>query len=196
MSAPFSSSDQEICRFVESRLHWITQQQRELSDNPPEQRAEYVDNELHWVWGAHVPLELGVGSRAVNYPGEVLEIVARVAGTRDSRERQVSAWYREQLKEAIPELIAKWEPVLGVSLAEWRIRDMKTRWGSCNVKDRRIWLSLSLAKYRPELLEYVVVHELVHLEERLHGDRFKRLMSEALPEWVDLKAELNRLPMR
>ncbi len=196
VSAPFSTRDAAIRTFVESRSQWIEQQRGDVASKSLEPPADYVDGELHWVWGTQLPLNLGVGSRAVNHTGELLEIASRIGSTRDSRQRQVSAWYREQLKERIPGLVEKWEPRLGVSLAEWRIRNMKTRWGSCNITDRRIWLSLSLAKYRPELLEYVVVHELVHLKERLHSIRFKSLMSEALPEWVELKAELNRLPMR
>ena len=196
VSAPFSTRDAEIRRFVESRSQWIEQQQGDVASKSLETPAEYVDDELHWVWGTQLPLKVSIGPRAVNHTSELLEIVSRSGSTPTSRERQVSTWYREQLKERIPQLLEKWEPRLGVSLAEWRIRKMKTRWGSCNVKDRRVWLSLSLAKYRPELLEYVVVHELVHLEERLHGDRFKKLMSDALPGWSELKAELNRLPMR
>lgn len=100
-------------------------------------------------------------------------------------------WAREQLRTQFPILQARWEPHIGATASEVRIRRMKTRWGSCNVRTRRIWLSLSLAKKSPACLEYVFVHELVHLIERGHGVRFKQLMDGFLPSWRALRAELN-----
>jgi hypothetical protein len=103
-------------------------------------------------------------------------------------------WAREHLRAQIPNLQGKWEPQIGVNASEVRIRRMKTRWGSCNVRTRRIWLSLALAKKSPACLEYVFVHELAHLIERGHGKRFKQLMDGFLPGWRAHRAELNRLP--
>ncbi len=104
------------------------------------------------------------------------------------------AWARNHLRSQVPSLQAKWEPHIGVNASDVRIRRMKTRWGSCNVRTRRIWLSLALAKKSPACLEYVFVHELVHLIERGHGARFKQLMDGFLPEWRALRAELNQGP--
>ena len=103
----------------------------------------------------------------------------------------LQAWYRAELKAQIPPLLAKWQPVIGVEAAAWGVRVMKTRWGSCNSVSRRIWLNLELARKPPHLLEYVVVHELVHLLERGHGARFKARMDHFLPVWRRLRAELN-----
>jgi predicted metal-dependent hydrolase len=196
VSAPFSVSNREVFTFVEDRLGWIARQREELTAHQPEPALEFVEGELHWVWGEQVALELEVGIPTVSQKVDRLLVISRIGSTAESRERQLSAWYRKQLSQHIPPLIAAWETTVGVSLSEWRVREMRTRWGSCNIGARRIWLSLSLAKYRPELLEYVVVHELVHLKERLHGERFQELMSESLPSWKELKAELNRLPLR
>lgn len=99
--------------------------------------------------------------------------------------------YREQLRQLIPPLARKWEQVLGVQVAEWRIRRMKTRWGSCNVKTRRVWLNLELARRSPACLEYVIVHELTHLLEPQHNARFYALLDAHLPQWRTLRAELN-----
>jgi len=103
------------------------------------------------------------------------------------------AWGREYLRRQIPILQAKWEPHLGVNASEVRIRRMKTRWGSCNIRTRRIWLNLELAKKSPACLEYVFVHELVHLIERGHGERFRNLMDIFMPSWRTYRMELNRL---
>jgi len=104
-------------------------------------------------------------------------------------------WYRARLNEQLSPLIAKWAPKVGVTVAEVRIKQMKTRWGSCNAQARRIWLNLELAKKPPECVEYVLVHELVHLLERQHSERFRALMDQFLPNWALLRAELNRAPL-
>ncbi|MHB8190680.1 MAG: M48 family metallopeptidase, partial [Ferrimicrobium sp.] len=104
-------------------------------------------------------------------------------------------WYREQLRFAIPPVLAKWEPILGVTVSQWRIRRMKTKWGSCNREAGRIWFNLDLAKKHPEGLEYVVVHEMAHLLERGHGERFIKLMDKNMPGWRVRQAGLNRAPL-
>jgi len=101
-------------------------------------------------------------------------------------------WYRARLRERIPEMIAKWEPTISVTVADWRIRRMKTRWGTCNPEARRIWLNSELAKKPVSCLEYVVVHEMVHLIERAHNDRFRRILDRVMPGWRMRLDELNR----
>jgi predicted metal-dependent hydrolase len=104
-------------------------------------------------------------------------------------------WYRQRLKALIPPLIAKWEAILGVTVAEWGVKQMKTKWGTCNIQARRIWLNLELIK-KPELcLEYVVVHEMMHLLERKHNDHFAALLDQAMPQWRLHREELNRFPL-
>ena len=116
-------------------------------------------------------------------------------GGSEAREAVLYAWYRAWLKAQIPPLIAKWEPVVGVQVAEWGVKRMKTRWGSCNIQARRIWLNLELVKKPPQCLEYVLVHEMVHLLERLHNDRFRAYMDQCMPQWRLYRDELNAAPL-
>ena len=107
-----------------------------------------------------------------------MKLRVRPGTDRDKRTAVLHRWYRQRLREQVPDLIAKWEPKIGVTVAEWGIKKMKTRWGTCNIKDRRIWLNLELAKKSPSCLELILVHEMVHLLERHHTDRFKELMDQ------------------
>ena len=113
----------------------------------------------------------------------------------EKRERVLLEWYRQQLKEAIPPLIAKWEAIIGVEISDWRVKKMKTKWGTCNIEQRRIWLNLELAKKPFRCLEYIIVHEMVHLLERLHNDRFVSYMDEFMPQWRRCQDELNKAPL-
>ena len=113
----------------------------------------------------------------------------------EQREQVLQRWYREQLKALIPPLLEKWQSVLGVQVADWGIKKMKTKWGACNIDARRIWLNLELAKKPVQCLEYIIVHELVHLLERHHNDRFQKLMDQFMPQWRLHREELNRGPL-
>ena len=113
----------------------------------------------------------------------------------DKREAVLYQWYRQQLRRQVPPLIARWEPEIGVTVTEWRIKNMKTRWGTCNIEARRIWLNLQLAKKTVSCLEYIVVHEMVHLLERLHNERFRELMDRFMPQWRLHRDELNQFPL-
>ena len=104
-------------------------------------------------------------------------------------------WYRSELKARIPALIAKWEPEIGVKVAQWGVKKMKTKWGTCNIDARRIWLNLELAKKPVQCLEYIVVHEMVHLLERHHNDYFRELMDRFMPQWRLYKDQLNEAPL-
>jgi hypothetical protein len=124
----------------------------------------------------------------------------RRGSSREKREKVLREWYRAELKKLIPPLIARWEPVIGVEVAEWGVKRMKTRWGSCNTKAHRIWVNLELAKHPIERLEYIVVHEMVHLLEHRHNKRFYAYMDRFLPEWRQhreaLKVAPNSFPSR
>jgi predicted metal-dependent hydrolase len=125
--------------------------------------------------------------------GLVLRV--RPGTSRDKREKILNGWYRRHMKSIILDLIQKWQPVIGVEIADWGVKKMKTRWGSCNVRDHRVWLNLELAKKSPHCLEYVLVHEMVHLLERYHNDRFKSLMDQFMPLWRLYRDELNQAPL-
>ena len=111
------------------------------------------------------------------------------------RERVLLTWYRRQLKQLVPPLVAKWEAVIGVEVAEWRVKQMKTRWGTCNPEAGRIWLNLELIKKPVSCLEYIIVHEMVHLLERRHNDRFVAHMDKFMPQWRMVREELNQAPL-
>jgi predicted metal-dependent hydrolase len=127
--------------------------------------------------------------------GSYIDMRVRPGTSPDRRRLLLREWYREQLRELIPPLIDKWEPVLNVRVSSWGIKRMKTKWGSCNATAKRIWLNLELAKKPVECLEYVVVHEMVHLLERHHNDRFIALMDDCLPQWRTYRDELNTAPL-
>jgi predicted metal-dependent hydrolase len=124
-----------------------------------------------------------------------IDLFVRPGSDTADRERVMLAWYRQQLKALIPPLIAQWEVAMGVKVAEWGVKQMKTKWGACNIEARRIWLNLELAKKPVQCLEYIVVHEMAHLLERHHNDRFTKLMDSFLPQWRLQRAELNRAPL-
>jgi predicted metal-dependent hydrolase len=107
----------------------------------------------------------------------------------------MSAWYRTYLRQTVPPLIEKWASIIGVEVAEWGIKQMKTRWGTCNIEARRVWLNLELAKKSARCMEYILVHEMVHLLERHHNERFLELMNKFMPQWRTSREELNRAPL-
>jgi predicted metal-dependent hydrolase len=124
-----------------------------------------------------------------------LNLFVREGSDTAQRERVLHAWYRQQLKALIPSLIELWEAAMGVKVAEWGVKQMKTKWGACNIKARRIWLNLELAKKPVRCLAYIIIHEMAHLSERHHNDRFTKLMDSFMPQWRLQRAELNRAPL-
>ena len=193
ISVPRRVSDPEVTRFIEDKLPWIRKHLAKYRNKPTPKPKEFTSGEIHPVWGNDYKLEVVEKSKPprifVVENKMVLQI--RPGAKKQKRASVIKEWYRDELKQNIPLLIEKWEPLMGVKVQEFGVKQMKTRWGTCNIRARRIWLNLELAKKRPELLEYVVVHEMVHLLERLHNKRFYRFMTEYLPEWKTLKNELN-----
>jgi predicted metal-dependent hydrolase len=157
-----------------------------------------VSGETHFVRGRRYRLaviESDEAAKVVPRTTRRLELFVRREDGRESRQRVLDRWYRELLRQQIAELLAKWEPRIGVQVRKWGIRKMRTRWGTCNREAGRIWVNLELAKKPPSSLEFIVVHELVHLVERRHNDRFRELMDEALPAWRQYREVLNRAPL-
>jgi len=197
LAVPFWVGEEAIRLAVIERLAWIKGHQKKFASQvrPPER--EMVSDETHWFQGKKYRLEVREvsGREGVALKGlDTMELAIRAGSEVAHRRDILDRWYRRQLKLEIDPLIAKWEPALGVKAASWGVRKMKTRWGSCNVKARRLWFNLELAKKPPECLEYVVVHEMVHLLERRHDARFKRLMTLHLPQWRQIKIQLNTAP--
>jgi hypothetical protein len=127
--------------------------------------------------------------------GRTLELRVRPETDEEKRREVLQRWYRRLLRDQTPDLLAKWEPIIGVRVTHCSIKRMKTRWGTCNIEAKRIWLNLELAKKPPACLEYILVHEMVHLLERHHNDRFRAYMDDFLPQWRTHREELNRAPL-
>ena len=198
VSAPLHMNLDTIRAFVISKLEWIKRSQNKLRAQERETQREYIDRESHQVWGEHYLLqiiELEAAPRvAVKCGSLVLQVRPGTATAK--RQAIVDQWYRNQIKDAVPALIQKWTPLMGVNVKKVFVQQMKTRWGSCNPTAGNIRFNSELAKKPPEYLEYVVVHEMVHLLEPTHNQRFTALMDRFMPVWRNHRDELNRLPVR
>lgn len=198
VATPLLISDEAVRLAVIGKLGWIKRQQAKFEAQPRQSQREMVSGESHYFLGRRYRLrvvETNAPVKVVLQGNTVLELHVRPATTTEERERALQSWYREQLKLLIPPLLAKWQPVLGVVANDWGVKKMKTRWGSCNIRARRVWFNLELVKKPAQCLEYVVVHELLHLLERNHNDRFKALMDAYLPHWRLIREELNNAPL-
>lgn len=198
VAAPLRLGDEAIRLAVVSRLGWIRRQQKSFAEQQRQSQREMVSGESHYFQGRRYRLAVveHEGPSTVRFRNSsTLELLVRSGADRKRREDVLNRWYRQRLREQIPALIAKWEPKLGVSVAAWGIKRMKTRWGTCNPDAGRIWLNLELAKKSLHCLEYILVHEMVHLLERKHNDRFMELMDRVMPQWRMYRAELNRAPL-
>jgi predicted metal-dependent hydrolase len=197
ISAPLRMSLDTIRVFAISKLGWIKQQQNKFREQERETPREHLDRESHYVWDKRYLLRLIEADAAPGIELKRNEIILRVRpGTNDEMKRAILAqWYREQVRAAASVLIAKWEPILGVTVERVFVQRMKTKWGSCNPASKNIRLNTELAKKPPACLEYIVVHEMAHLFERHHNDRFRKLMDKYLPNWRVLQQTLNRSPL-
>lgn len=197
ISAPLRTNLDTIRAFAVTKYGWIKQQQTKLLKQDRETPREYLERESHYVWGKRYLLTIVEDSKPAEIELKHNRMILRVRPGSDQKQRQkaVEQWYRWQLKTVIAALIAKWEPLMGVKVAAWGVKKMKTRWGTCNTPARRIWLNLELAKKPPACLEFVLVHELIHFQERHHNDRFKSLMDRYVPTWRILRDELNQAPL-
>ena len=198
ISAPKRMSLDNLRVFAISKLEWIKQQQTKLREQERETPRDYVDRESHYVWGKRYLLTVTESDEppTVELKHRRMLLQVRPGTDEDKKRTLVEEWYRERLKEAVPPLLARWQPLLGVSVERWFVQRMKTKWGSCNHKARTIRLNTELAKKPKECLEYIVVHELVHLLEPTHNARFVALMDRFMPNWQFLRRALNRLPVR
>lgn len=193
------NTDEEILRlFAISKLGWIKKHVKNFKEQARETKRDYVSGESHFFQGKRYILEVhedkGYSKVSVNGTKKINFKVPTGATTED-KARVMKEWYRKQLKIQIPPLIQKWEKVVGVQVNDWGVKQMKTKWGACNVDAKRIWLNLELAKKPVICLEYILVHELVHLHERNHNDRFIALMNQFMPKWRLYRDELNSLPI-
>ncbi len=198
VATPLRLDDDAVRVAVISRLGWIRRQQAQFADQVRESQRELVTGESIYFRGRRFRLEVieDPGSPGVRVAtNSRIQLRCRPGADREQRDATLNEWYRERLREQIPALVRKWERKVGVDIAEVRIRRMKTRWGSCNAAARRIWVNLELAKKPASSLEYILVHEMIHIHEPRHGERFREMMDVMMPGWQLHKDELNRTPL-
>lgn len=197
VAAPRRLDDDQVRLAVIQRLPWIKQRREQLRSAARQSEREMITGESHYVWGVRLRMKVieRPGRPHFEVDGERLLFYVAAGATADRRRELLDQWYREQLRQTVPSLIAKWEPILNVSVPQWSIRRMKTKWGSCNRESGHIWFNVELAKKHPDCLEYIVVHEMTHLLERNHGERFTKLMDRHLPDWRGRRESLNHAPL-
>jgi predicted metal-dependent hydrolase len=198
IAAPTRMSPDTIRVFAISKLSWIRQQQEKILAQERETPREYLNRESHYLWGKRYLLDVVEENTRPEVELKHGKMILRVRpGTDESRRQEiVEEWYRAQLKQAVTPLITKWEPLIGVKVERLFVQRMKTKWGSCSPKSRNIRLNTDLAKKPHECLEYILVHEMVHLLEPTHNARFVSLMDSFVPKWQFYREALNRLPVR
>lgn len=198
VAAPLRVSDNAVRLAVIGKLRWIKRQRMRFEAQPRQSEREMVSGESHYFLGRRYRL------RVIRYQGPNKVVVRNksrielwIKPGMDSQQREVllSRWYRQKLREMIPPLLDKWQRALNVRTNECYIKRMKTKWGTCNADAGRIWLNLELAKKPAQCLEYIIVHELLHLTERHHNNRFISMMDKHLPQWRLYREELNSTPL-
>ncbi|WP_316398024.1 SprT family zinc-dependent metalloprotease [Bradyrhizobium sp. 33ap4] len=184
--------------FAIAKLPWIKKQQKKLREQERETPREYIDRESHYVWGSRYLLKLVEADEkpSVELSGKRLLLRVRPGTSSERREAILEEWQRELLHVTIPPLIAKWQKLMKVRVNAYFVQRMKTKWGSCNHRAATIRLNTDLARKPRDCLEYIVVHEMVHLIEPTHNERFVAMMDHFMPKWHSYREALNRLPVR
>lgn len=197
VAAPTRTDEEAIRLAIIQRLPWIKRQREQLQYAERQSQRQMLSGETHYVWGQRYRLDIShtSGNHSVTMKGSTLWVVTPEGSDAESRRATLDRWYRRELKAAMPVLLEKWQPVIGVEVDKIVVRRMKTKWGTCVTSSRTIWLNPELAKKNPRCLEYVVVHELTHLLERGHGERFVALMDRFLPDWRARRDTLNEAPL-
>lgn len=197
VAAPERMGEENIRLAIIQRLPWIKRQRKQLQDADRQTERKMVSGESHYVWGKRYRLDVSrtSGHHAVEIYGKSLLVITPEGSDAKARFGTLDRWYRRQLKAALPEMLAKWAPVVGVDTPKVVVRHMKTKWGTCVTGSGSIWLNPELAKKNPRCLEYIIVHEMTHFHERGHGERFVALMDAYLPDWRARRDALNESPL-
>lgn len=197
-ATPLHLDDEAVRLAVVSRLSWIKKQQESFKYQERQSKREMITGESHYFKGKRYRLDVveSDGKQEVKLiNNKTMQIKVQPGTDRDKRLALLQKWYRQQLRNVINELRPIWEQKMEVEIAELKIKIMKTKWGSCNIEDQRIWLNLELAKKPVSCTEYILVHEMIHFFERHHTERFRQLMEYYLPDWRLRKDELNASPL-
>jgi Predicted metal-dependent hydrolase len=198
IAAPSSTDDEVIRLFAVSKLAWIKRHIKNFKAQARETPRDFVSGESHYFQGRRYLINViehdGRNKVEIKNHKEI-NLFAKAGASKEEKAKVLKEWYRKELKAQIPEIIEKWEKVMGVKAQAWGVKHMRTKWGTCNTSEKRIWINLELAKKPKNCLEYIIVHELVHLLERSHNDRFIALMNKFMPKWRAHREELNKLPV-
>jgi predicted metal-dependent hydrolase len=198
IAAPLSVNDDAIRLFAISKLGWIKRHQREFDSQERISPREYKQRESHYFQGRRYLMKIiekDEPPKVILRARSNIELYVRPNTSYEKRQEVITEWYRIELKKLIPAIIEKWEKSLNVTIDEWQVKQMKTNWGTCNIEKKRILINLELAKKPLHCLEYVILHEMVHLLERHHNERFLYYMDTFLPNWKQIRTELNKLPV-
>lgn len=198
LSVPENTSDHAIRLAIVNKLRWIKQQQADFAAQPRQACRQMVSGESHYVWGRcyRLDVQIGAGKHSVKVKNtNRLELKVTPNTSTENRVKLLNRFYRSEVHQALDKLLPFWEKRTGVKAAQIGVKRMKTKWGSCNVNAQRLWINSELAKKPPECLEYILVHEMVHLLERHHNERFKSHMDQFMPNWRERRSLLNSLPL-
>ena len=197
VAAPKRLDDDQVRLAIVQRLPWIKKQRDQLQSADRQSQRELVSGESHYVWGVRHRLKVveRPGRAHFEVEGQRLLLYVPEGTTGEARRQLLDEWHRHQLRIAIAPLVAKWQAKIGVTVPQWSVRKMKTKWGSCNRESGHLWFNVELAKKHPDCLEYLAVHERTHLLERGHGERFAKLMDKNLPDWRARRDRLNQAPL-
>jgi predicted metal-dependent hydrolase len=198
IATPLNIDDNAVRLFAISKLAWIKRNQRKFEQQDRQSPRAFAQRESHYFEGRRYLLrvtEVEATPKVILKTKTFIDLFVRPNTSIEQRQTILNEWYRKHLKNQIPTLIEKWEKILDVTVSDWGVKQMKTKWGTCNIEQKRIWVNLELAKKPVHCLEYIVVHEMIHLLERHHNDRFQAFLDKFLPKWKLYKEELNRLPV-
>jgi len=192
VSAPLEMSDEAIERFVRTKTRWLKAQQAKFSEQLRQTERKYVSGETLYLWGKQYFLQVNYGNKnSLELIDNKAILTVRKKSTARHRDNFVREWYREELKAKITYLLPKWEKATGLKCSSWQTKYMRTKWGSCNITEQKIWFNLKLAKKPIECLEYIILHELVHIRVKNHNADFVALMDKHMPFWREIKKKLN-----
>lgn len=196
VSSPYDYPDEEIKLFVLKKLPEITAVRERMVTQIRQSYREYVSGESHYLWGKPYMLEVIRGSKYMikKVPNKIMFTVPERV-TRESKKYVFNEWYREELKRVLTSIVEPIERKIGISANEFLVKNMKTKWGTCNIEKRRIWINLQLVKKPIECLEYIVTHELIHLLEKNHTHRFHALVEKHYPAWREAQKRLEQMPL-
>jgi predicted metal-dependent hydrolase len=197
LSAPLNTRLEVARAYAISKLSWIRLQQDKLAKQPRETPREFVKRESHYLWGRRYLLNVchTNGKQQVTLDHKKINLFVKPGSNKSKREEVFYEWQKKQLHEFVLETVAKWEHILGVKANAYFLQRMKTKWGSCNHKSRNIRLNTELVKKPKDLVEYVIVHELVHLIVPVHNEKFIAILDKFYPNWREARMELNELPL-